>query len=178
MNFCLRAYKALEDAKRAHELLEQVNDDEQLFRIYWFSCIGLLRSVSEVLQNEAKINSTLKQIWGKRFNELQDLAKKYKRDELDEYTEDFLIWTCFLKFERDKATHHHTFGYAKQNFLIGPPIEVYDQEWLDTNIYRPMGDIDTYGDKDCRDWIFDAIRWWKRELDNLCLACEKSEQER
>jgi len=35
---------------------------------------------------------------------------------------------------------------------------------MDASIYRPMDDIEMYGDLDCRDWILGAIRWWENEL--------------
>lgn len=46
----LFAYTVLDDVKRAYELLESVNQEEQMFRIYWFTCVGLLRTISEVLK--------------------------------------------------------------------------------------------------------------------------------
>lgn len=51
----LFAYTVLDDVKRAYELLENVDQDEQLFRIYWVTCIGLLRTISEVLKKRLKL---------------------------------------------------------------------------------------------------------------------------
>ena len=59
----LFAYTVLDDVKRAYELLESVNQEEQMFRIYWFTCVGLLRTISEVLQKESKSNPALAIAW-------------------------------------------------------------------------------------------------------------------
>ena len=77
----LFAYTVLDDVKRAYELLENVDQDEQLFRIYWVTCIGLLRTISEVLKKEAETNSKLAMVWKKRFAELEELKKMYKNTE-------------------------------------------------------------------------------------------------
>ena len=45
----LYAEKVLDDCKRTLKLLENVNFDEQLFRIYWLSSLALLSTVGDVL---------------------------------------------------------------------------------------------------------------------------------
>ena len=166
----LFAYTVLDDVKRAYELLENVDQDEQLFRIYWVTCIGLLRTISEVLKKEAKTNSKLAMVWKKRFAELEELKKMYKNTEYSNCPEDFLFWSRLFKIERDFIVHEYCFGYSENTPVIAlEQCDVYDEEYaLTEDVYRPMEKLNMYGDMDCRDWIYNAICWWEKELSNLC----------
>lgn len=167
----LNAFRVLEDAKRAYEILENIDDDDQLFRITWFSCVGLLRTVAEVLKHDAEKNKFLKSVWNKRFKELNALAKKYEFEKYTECPKDFLFWTRLFQLERNFIAHEYQFGYADYDTQIAvvgsSALDSYNYV-VDANIYRPMDDIEMYGDLDCRDWILDAIKWWENELASLC----------
>ena len=170
----LFAYTVLDDVKRAHELLESVNQDEQLFRIYWFTCVGLLRTISEVLKKESKTNPALAIVWKKRFNELENLKKTYEDTEYLNCPEDVLFWSRLFKIERNYIAHEYCQGYAEKTPVIAvEQCDVCEEEYaLDEDIYRPMENLDMYGDMDCRDWIYNAIRWWEKELQKLSESIE------
>jgi len=39
--------------------------------------------------------------------------------------------------------------------------------------YRPVGDIDHWGDWDCRDWLKEGIDWWLKEIAAYTKDCFK-----
>lgn len=108
----------------------------------------------------------------KRFNELEELKKTYKDKEYLDCPEDFLFWSRLFKIERDFIVHEYCCGYAENAPVIAlEQCDVYDEEYaLSKDIYRPMENLDMYGDMDCRNWIFNAICWWEKELQKLSEA--------
>lgn len=75
-----------------------------------------------------------------------------------------------FKIERDFIVHEYCFGYSENTPVIAlEQCDVYDEEYaLTEDVYRPMEKLNMYGDMDCRDWIYNAICWWEKELSNLC----------
>ena len=114
--------------------------------------------------------------WDERFTELNALAKKYEFEKYTDCPEDFLFWTRLFQLERNLIAHEYQFGYTN----CGTQISVVASSAFDScnyvvdaNIYKPMDDIEMYGDWDCRDWIFNAIKWWENELMNLSYSIKR-----
>ena len=88
----LCSYLVLLDAKRAYSLLESVEDDEQLFRIYWITCITLLRTIADVVSRIDCNDSSYGTYWEKRKAYLNSLSEQYQDKPFDECPEDYLYW--------------------------------------------------------------------------------------
>lgn len=167
----LGAFKVLLDVERTYALLESVADDEQLFRIYWLACLSLLRTISDVLKHDIEDNPKLKIYWEKRVSELKALENKYDDQAFSDCPDDYLYWTRLFKLERNSIIHDYVFGISDPiplNIFYNQEIFDADDTTLhDVNLYRPMNNIEEFGDMDCRDWISSAIIWWKNELKQI-----------
>lgn len=166
----LHSYQVLLDAKRAYSLLESVESDEQLFRIYWITCITLLRTIAEVVTRIDCNDCSYGAYWEKRKAYLQKLSKEYENKPFDECPEDYLYWTRLFRDERNSVVHEYELGFSElySTFLFCGQ-DVFDEDIfvIDPSIYRTMGNMHYWGDMDCRDWIQSALRWWEKELANI-----------
>lgn len=169
----LLANKVLLDAKRACSLWDSVSDDEQLFRIYWVTCLALLRTISDVVNRfDCKQNPSYESYWEQRKKYLTKLTDEYKTKPFDECPEDYLFWSRLMADERNCVIHEYKPGFSDIQSMIGVfwnGQDVFDQADTqnDPNIYRAMGDLEYWGDMDCRDWISSALEWWEKELTAL-----------
>jgi len=159
------AERTLADCERALGLLESVpSGDAQLFRIYWMSCLILLRKVNDDLLREANSNPRLKLYLSRRFLELQEIVNKTDPSALfSACSLDYLIFERFLRMERNRAAHEVSEPYSlepwecvvdKINFNLG-------------DLYLTMGDLEYWGDWDCRDWVLEGIKWWRAEIESI-----------
>ena len=74
----LSVYRILTDCNRAYELLEQVTDDEQLFRIYWLMCLALLRTVEDVIEKVDAVDyPAIGKQWIIRKEQLKKLSREF-----------------------------------------------------------------------------------------------------
>jgi len=173
----LNAENVLDDCKRAFELLENVNSDEQLFRIYWLTELALLSTVGEILYKiDCEENEKVKLIWSNRFKELKENKDEHK-----------IFWS-FIKEERNNIIHEYKVSYSEDGAhrvsVASNSVAFYVPEsffgdagdnlkdelasyTLDSNIYRPMDCADAWGSIDCRDLIEKAIFWWENEIGTI-----------
>ena len=169
----LHSYVVFLDAKRAYSLLESVADDEQLFRIYWTTCIALLRTIADVVTRvDCEYNDLLRNYWERRKKNLQQLAKQYDDKPFEDCPQDYLFWTRLFRFERNLILHEYEQGFSdvhSSQFIICSGQDILDEDnpFSDSDLYRTMEDVDYWGDWDCRDWIQFALCWWEKELENL-----------
>ena len=162
----LKSSQILGDCQRSLDLLEKVPDgDKQLFRIYWTFCLVALRSVEDALvKYDAKEYPELKDRLKKRHVQLSDLEKSYNKETpFSECSLDYLIYHRLIHGERNVAVHEVKQTYSDPWTFLGPggPFDLGD-------IYLPMGDLDLWGDWDCRDWLRQGVDWWQREIAELC----------
>lgn len=158
----LHASQILDDCQRALDLLEEVSDgDKQLFRIYWIFCLVALRQVKDVLEKQDLIAfPEMRTAYEKRKDELWTLKGKYGKDTpFSECSMDYLVYHRLIHGERNTAVHEVRETYSGPWAFYGPTgmVELGD-------IYLPMGDIDLWGDWDCRDWLQHGIDWWREEI--------------
>lgn len=173
----LNAENVLDDCKRTLELLENVNSDENLFRIYWLTELALLSTVGDVLYKiDCEEDEKVKLVWCNRFKELKENKDAHE-----------IFWS-FIKEERNNIIHEYKVSYSEggeHRVSVAPngiafvvPESFFGDAGdslkgelasctLDSNIYRPMDCSDTWGVIDCRDLIKEAIYWWENEIGTI-----------
>ncbi len=72
---------------------------------------------------------------------------------------DYLIYHRLIHGERNIAVHEARQTYSNAWTFLGP-----DGAFDLGDIYLPMGDIDLWGDWDCRDWLKEGVDWWRKEI--------------
>lgn len=163
----LEADGVLSDCERSLDLLEQVPEgDRQLFRIYWTYCLVCLRRMDDVL---AEIDSLRFPLLGaqykcrqKELDALKDLNKELPYEQCDR---DYLIYWRFIRNERNKSAHKEGPTSFETWTVIGEGLN-FDLG----DVYLPFSNIVMMGDHDCRDWLRDAIDWWREELRKMIIA--------
>ena len=158
----LKSTQILGDCQRSLDLLEQVPDgDKQLFRIYWTFCLVALRRVRDALEKyDIAAFPKMREPYERRKDELFALKDSYhKETPFKECPLDYLIYHRLIHGERNIAVHEVNQTYSNPLTFLGPD-GLFDLG----DIYLPMGDIDLWGDWDCRDWIQQGIDWWNKEL--------------
>ena len=161
----LKSSQILDDCQRSLDLLEKVPDgDKQLFRIYWTFCLVALRNVEDALvKYDAKKCPELKDRLRKRHDQLSDLEKSYNKETpFSKCSLDYLIYHRLIHGERNVAVHEVKQSYSDPWTFLGP-----DGSFDLGDTYLPMGDLDLWGDWDCRDWLQQGIDWWKKEIAEL-----------
>ena len=171
----LKSYGLLKDIDRAYELLEAVTEDEQLFRLYWFLCLSLLATASDVLFNDVKQYPEMYGICEKRLNVLNKMSETYKDEEYAKCPEDFIYWRRLFHQERNNLIHEYSEGFCDKNenlHLCAICNDVFDGDDILNNkdIYRPMGSFEQFGDIDCRDFIRGGLDWWECEISSVVHA--------
>lgn len=158
----LKSAQILDDCQRSLDLLEDVPEgDKQLFRIYWTFCLVSLRRVVDVLEKyDIVAFPEMRGAYEHRKNELKDLKDRYHRDTpFKDCPLDYLIYYRLIHGERNIAVHEAVQTYSNPWSFHGPD-ELFDLG----DIYLPMGNLELWGDWDCRDWLKEGIAWWKNEL--------------
>ena len=162
----LKSTQILDDCQRSLDLLEKVPDgDKQLFRIYWTFCLVALRRVRDALEKyDIVVFPEMRESYERRKTELRKLQDSYHRGTpFAECPQDYLIYHRLIHGERNVAVHEVKQTYSDPWTFLGPggPFDLGD-------IYLPMGDLDLWGDWDCRDWLRQGVDWWQREIAELC----------
>ena len=62
-------------------------------------------------------------------------------------------------FASAKALHHGAVNCETSETVCSP-----DGAFDLGDICLPMGDIDLWGDWDCRDWLKEGVDWWRKEI--------------
>ena len=159
----LKSTQILDDCQRSLNLLESVPDgDKQLFRIYWTFCLVSLRRVKDALEKyDIVAFPKMHEPYERRKKELEDLGKHYHKDTpFKDCPLDFLIYHRLIHCERNITVHEAGQTYSDSWTYYGPD-GVFDLG----DIYLPMGNLELWGDWDCRDWLKEAICWWRREIE-------------
>ena len=158
----LKSTQILDDCQRSLGLLENVPDgDKQLFRIYWTFCLVSLRRVVDALEKyDIVAFPEMRGPYERRKDELFALKRAYHKDTpFKDCPLDYLIYHRLIRGERNIAVHEAVQTYSDPWSFHGPD-GLFDL----SDIYLPMGDIDLWGDWDCRDWLTEAIDWWRKEI--------------
>ena len=161
----LKSSQILDDCQRSLDLLEAVPDgDNQLFRIYWTFCLVALRRVKDALEKyDVVAFPKIRSLYEQRKSELFVLKELYRKDTpFAKCSLDYLIYHRLIHGERNIVVHEVEQTYSDPWTFLGP-----DGSFDLGDIYLPMGDIDLWGDWDCRDWIQQGIDWWKSEINAL-----------
>ncbi len=162
----LKASRNLDDCERALVLLEEVpRIDEQLFRIYWTVCLVFLRKTNEDLIHSDFVSfPQIKVHASQRFKELSDLVRKTPDETpFEECHIDYLIFERLMHLERNNVVHGEEPSYSLDTWTAFSD----DGDFEFGDLYLTMSDIEKWGDWDCRDWIHEAIKWWRTELQRL-----------
>ncbi len=96
----------------------------------------------------------------RRKAELFALKDNFNKD--TPFTEcplDYLIYHRLVHGERNIAVHEVEQTYSDPWTFLGPD-GLFDLG----DIYLPMGDIDLWGDWDCRDWLKEGVGWLRKEI--------------
>ena len=162
----LKSSQILDDCQRSLDLLEKVPDgDKQLFRIYWTFCLVALRRVRDALEKyDIVVFPEMRESYERRKTELRKLQDSYhKETPFAECSQDYLIYHRLIHGERNVAVHEVKQTYSDPWTFLGPSGQ-FDLG----DIYLPMGDLDLWGDWDCRDWLKEGIVWWRKEIGQIC----------
>lgn len=168
----LKSSQILDDCQRSLDLLEKVPDgDKQLFRIYWTFCLISLRRVRDVLEKyDIVVFPEMREPYERRKDELFALKDSCHNDTpFKDCPLDYLIYHRLIHGERNVAVHEVKQTYSDSWTFLGP-----NGSFDLGDIYLPMGDIDLWGDWDCRDWIQKGIDWWKFEINALIAKSSNS----
>ena len=104
-----------------------------------------------------------------RKKELKDLKDRYHKDTpFKDCPLDYLIYHRLIYGERNIAVHEAVQTYSDPWSFLG-----LDAQFDLGDIYLPMGDLDLWGDWDCRDWLKEAICWWWREIKAYTKDCSE-----
>lgn len=161
----LKSSQIIADCQRSLDLLDTVPDgDKQLFRIYWTFCLVALRRVKNALEKyDVVAFPKIRSLYEQRKSELFALKELYRKDTpFAECPLDYLIYHRLIHGERNVVVHEVEQTYSDSWTFLGS-----DGSFDLGDIYLPMGDIDLWGDWDCRDWIQQGIDWWKSEIKAL-----------
>lgn len=167
----LKSIQILDDCRRSLDLLEQVPEgDKQLFRIYWTFCLVALRQVQDALEKyDIVAFPEMCESYERRKAELRKLQNSYHKDTpFAECSLDYLIYHQLIHGERNIAVHEVRQTYSEPWAFFGP-----DGSFDLGDIYLPMGNIDLWGDWDCRDWVKKGIDWWRKEIAAHTKDCSK-----
>lgn len=164
-----QASRILDDCQRTLDLLEDVPEgDKQLFRIYWTSCLVSLRHVQDIFEKyDIETFPAMRRPYERRKTELADLKQRYHSDTpFKDCPLDYLIYHRLIHGDREIAVSETEQSYPGTWLLYGP------NESLDLgDLYLPMGNVDFWGDWDCRDWLSEAIDWWRKEIATYTKDC-------
>jgi hypothetical protein len=164
----LSARRVLKDCEYALELLEHASNN-QIFRVYWFASVVLVRTVGDVLHKVDGIDVRFKR-------PVEEAYHRWKAHQKDNR----IFWK-FVKDQRDKLVHEYesdVYPSDKINLFVTREMRIAasgtagnDQNpfELDENLYRPMF-AGPWESEDCRDVLKQAIEWWKCELDKIDAA--------
>ncbi len=160
-----KSSQILDDCQRSLDLLEAVLDeDKQLFRIYWTFCLVSLRRVKDALEKyDILAFPEIRNSYERRIDELFALKQSYNNETpFEKCPLDYLIFHRLIHVERNIAVHE-----IKQTYSDSWTYWGQDGTFDLGDIYLPMGDMDLWGDWDCRDWLKEGINWWRKEIDAL-----------
>ena len=143
------AYEALADAEYVLKLLEEC-DDKRLFRIYFVTCITLLRTVGQVLVRKSA-EQRIRDAVTKVFN-------NHKADNVADK-----IYFEFIKKERDIIVHEYDINLDCNDWEVVYPDGVDFGLFNLGELYRPLTDLSFQG-QDVRDLLGDGVKWWKTQL--------------
>jgi hypothetical protein len=156
----LFARKTLSDCEIAYGLLKNEKADSQTWRIYWVACLSLLRAVGHVLDKvdcdaDQKHRDCIARAW-----------TKWKADR----NSHSIFWN-FIEAERNNLLKQYKFGVQPE------PIYLVTEEGdrLVTEKDEPLTLEQDYfklsltglEDREGRDAISEAIKWWKQQLDAI-----------
>jgi hypothetical protein len=155
----LAARRVLDDARRAFDLLEKCEDDD-LWRVYFVSCLALLRSVGHVLDRVDGEQSDSHRLAVDRF------WSGIKADK-DRHG----IFWYFVETFRNNVLKTYEFGAEPMTYgLVFSKALDLPGGHVDPGIYSSDGIIvqhGPYSGHDARDLIQDAIVWWEGHLAEL-----------
>lgn len=142
------AKQVLDDLCHAADLID-TTDDPRTFRVLWVASLTLCRSIGSVLARDP--HDVVRSVSGKYFNE-------WKVDPC-------CIFNTFINLERNNIVHEGQQGYelGSQLFVVGGGSSLQVIDLGDDLLYVPFAD-DNHGDLDVRDWLRDAIVWWREQL--------------
>ncbi len=143
----------LADLVLAHSMLED-EEDPAKFRVLWAATVGLCRTVGDALDKVDRFTSpTLSSV-------VTEFYASWKTDEISNE-----MFFGFIKAERDLLMHEYQRGYQSGDI----PIAILPQgnkHSLDEGLFSPMVH-GPFAGEDCRDVMFDAIKWWSDQLDEI-----------
>lgn len=154
----LAAREALSDCEVAYALLEKANKDDETWRIYWVTCLSLLRAVGHVLDKvdgaiDAKHRAAVNSVW-----------ERWKADKSGHA----IFWN-FIEAERNNLLKQYKFGVDPEPTYVvtedGNQIvtEEGDSVVTEDDFFRLS--IRGFEDEDGRDVIGEAIEWWEDQLE-------------
>ncbi len=146
-----QARAALADCLFAWHKLEHCSDS-QTFRVFWVAGVVLARTIGDVLR---KVDS-----------EFSPTMKLAIREAFETRQKDAVIFTQFIKAERDQLIHQYdTNVYADNVITLGIELNgTIEPSNLDECIFKPL-ESGFYAGEDARDVLKLAIDWWSSELD-------------
>lgn len=163
--FGLRARLVLEDARKAHEILE-ATEDMTIARIQYFALIALLRAVGHVLDKVDSADPDVKKISTRKYQQMK------------EDPESFPIFWEFIDAERNLIVKEY-----KSNAELTTPVPI---------IFRPSDGSRTVAEQftpfpmfvfedgpfdgeDARDVAVQALDFWDEYLSEIETTCFKGE---
>jgi hypothetical protein len=155
----LHARAPLTDCEIAHDLLEKEKESKN-WRVYWVSCLTLLRAVGHVLDKvDGQVDEKHRAIIDARW-------ANWKANE----KENAVFWN-FIEAERNNLLKQYEFGVEPEPIYIvtneGERIVTNDGEdvVLEDDFFRLS--LAGFEDQEGRDIISEAIDWWHAQLDEI-----------
>lgn len=149
----LRAREVLEDARLAHQHLDQVLDLPR-FRLFWAASCALLRAVGHVLDK----------VDGEKPEYREAIADAWRRWKADR-TDHAIFWD-FIEVERNLILKEYEIrvDVADHTLVVEDPFSGETSvEKLGPEYYVPLTE-GPFASWDCRELVREALDWWERQL--------------
>lgn len=155
----LVARKTLADCEVAHELLKQEKQESATWRPHWVGCLALLRAVGHVLRNvDRETDDKHRAVINATWDEWKSTKDK---------GDNAIFWN-FIEAERNNLLKEYKFGVEPEPTYI----VTEEGDRIVTEEGEPIVTEDDYfrlshagfEDKEARDVIGEAIKWWHEQL--------------
>jgi hypothetical protein len=155
----LRAWRVLQDCKKAHALLIS-NISSEHWHIYWAATVVLLRTVGYVLKRvDTDLDETLKESIDVHWDALKSDNKTN------------LIFHRFIDEERDNLIHEYEQGAEIALVKSDKKIVTYKGERVVVFTYVIEG---PFKGRRPLDLVGEAVQWWENYLSTVVESCNNA----
>jgi hypothetical protein len=156
----LVARKVLADCETAHQLLKKEEMESATWRVHWVGCLALLRAVGHILHH----------VDGEADTKYRDVITAKWDDWRADKPANAIFWD-FIEVERNNLLKEYKFGVeAEPAYLeLEEGGRLLTEEGAPLRLEEDFFRLSHVGfeNRDGRDVIDEAIKWWRTQLDEI-----------